>query len=42
LAKLDNKKDEALVSVITLKDTLFNHYLEIQGNVDTREHSYST
>ncbi len=37
LAKLDNKKDEALVSVITLKDTLFNHYLEIQGNVDTKE-----
>lgn len=37
LAKLDNKKDEALVSVLTLKDTLFNHYLEIQGNVDTKE-----
>jgi RND family efflux transporter MFP subunit len=37
LAKLDNKKDEALVSVLTVKDTLFNHYLEIQGNVDTKE-----
>ncbi len=36
LAKLDSKKDEALVSVLTVKDTLFNHYLEIQGNVDTK------
>lgn len=37
LAKLDTKKEEALVSVITVKDTLFNHYLDIQGNVDTKE-----
>ena len=37
LAKLDTKKEEALVSVMTLKDTLFNHYLDIQGNVDTKE-----
>jgi membrane fusion protein, multidrug efflux system len=37
LAKLDVKKEEALVSTITVKDTLFNHYLEIQGNVDTKE-----
>jgi RND family efflux transporter MFP subunit len=37
LATLDVKKDEALVSVLTVKDTLFNHYLEIQGNVDTKE-----
>jgi len=37
LATLNVKKDEALVSVITLKDTTFNHYLEIQGNVDTKE-----
>ena len=37
LAKLDTKKEEALVSVLTLKDTLFNHYLDIQGNVDTKE-----
>jgi RND family efflux transporter MFP subunit len=37
LASLDVKKDEALVSVLTLKDTLFNHYLEIQGNVNTKE-----
>jgi len=37
LAKLDVKKDEALVSVATVKDTLFTHYLEVQGNVDTKE-----
>ena len=37
LAKLDTKKEEALVSVLTLKDTVFSHYLDIQGNVDTKE-----
>jgi len=37
LATLDIKKEEALVSVATVKDTIFNHYLEIQGNVDTKE-----
>ena len=37
LAKLDVKTEEALVSVLTLKDTVFNHYLDIQGNVDTKE-----
>jgi RND family efflux transporter MFP subunit len=37
LATIDVKKDEALVSVLTVKDTIFNHYLEIQGNVDTKE-----
>jgi RND family efflux transporter MFP subunit len=37
LGKLNVKKDEALVSVVTLKDTTFNHYLEIQGNVDTNQ-----
>lgn len=37
LATLDVKKEEALVAVMTLKDTLFNHYLEVQGNVDTKE-----
>lgn len=37
LTSLDDKKEEALVSVITVKDTLFNHYLEIQGSVDTKE-----
>ena len=29
LAILDVKKEEALVSVQTIKDTLFNHYLDI-------------
>ena len=28
---------EALVSVITLKDTVFTHYLEIQGNINTKD-----
>jgi len=37
LATLDVKKDEALVSVMTVKDTVFNHYLDIQGSVDTKE-----
>ena len=37
LAKLDVKKEEALVAVATLKDTVFSHYLDIQGNVDTRD-----
>ncbi len=37
LATLDVKKVEALVSVVTLKDTIFSHYLEVQGNVDTKE-----
>ena len=37
LATLDVKKEEALVSVMTVKDTIFNHYLDIQGNVDTKE-----
>jgi RND family efflux transporter MFP subunit len=37
LARLNVKKEEALVSVMTLKDTLFNHYLDIQGSVNTKE-----
>lgn len=28
---------ETLVSLATLKDTVFNHYLEIQGSVETKE-----
>jgi membrane fusion protein (multidrug efflux system) len=28
---------EALVSIATIKDTVFNHYLEVQGNVNTKE-----
>ena len=30
LATLNVRKEEALVSVATLKDTVFNHYLDIQ------------
>ena len=38
IATLDIKKaEEALVSVLTLKDTVFNHYLEVQGEVNTKE-----
>ncbi len=37
LASLDVKKEEALVSVQTVKDTVFTHYLEIQGSVNTKE-----
>lgn len=37
LATLDVKKEEALVSVLAVNDTVFSHYLEIQGNVDTKE-----
>jgi multidrug efflux pump subunit AcrA (membrane-fusion protein) len=37
LAVLDVKKIEALVAIQTLKDTVFNHYLEVQGSVDTKE-----
>ena len=37
LAKLDVKIEEALVTVAPLKDTIFSHYLDIQGNVDTKE-----
>lgn len=37
LTTLNVKKEEALVSVMTLKDTLFNHYLDIQGSVNTKE-----
>ncbi|WGK95431.1 MULTISPECIES: efflux RND transporter periplasmic adaptor subunit [Flavobacterium] len=37
LATLNVKKEEALVSVMSLKDTVFNHYLDIQGSVETKE-----
>jgi RND family efflux transporter MFP subunit len=30
-------ESEALVAVQTLKDTVFNHYLEVQGSVETKE-----
>lgn len=37
IAELDPNKKNPLVKTITLKDTLFNHYIEIQGNVETKE-----
>ena len=38
IAELDVKKtEEALVSVATVKDTIFSHYFEVQGNVNTKE-----
>lgn len=38
LATLDKSKAaEALVSVAAVKDTVFSHFLEVQGNVDTKE-----
>ena len=35
--KLDTNKYKALVTVVKIKDTLFNHYIELQGNVNTEE-----
>ncbi len=38
IALLDIKKlEEALVSISVVKDTVFSHYLEVQGNVNTKE-----
>jgi membrane fusion protein (multidrug efflux system) len=38
LATLEIKKEtEALVTAVKLKDTLFNHYLEVQGSINTNE-----
>lgn len=37
LALLEKKSDEALVETIVVKDTVFNHYVEIQGSVDTQQ-----
>ena len=37
LASLNVKIEEALVAVTVVKDTVFTHYLDIQGNVDTKE-----
>lgn len=34
---LDKEKNSPLVQVITMKDTVFTHYIEINGSVDTRE-----
>lgn len=37
IAELNPNKKNPLVKTITLKDSLFTHYIEIQGNVDTKE-----
>lgn len=37
LASLNVKVEEALVATAVVKDTIFNHYLDIQGSVDTKE-----
>jgi membrane fusion protein (multidrug efflux system) len=37
LATLDVKIEEALVGITSVKDTVFNHYLEVQGSIDTKE-----
>ncbi|GAA4276823.1 efflux RND transporter periplasmic adaptor subunit [Aquimarina mytili] len=37
IASLDTIKKLPLVTTITAKDTLFNHYLELQGNVETKQ-----
>ncbi len=37
IAALDSVKKLPLVTTIMAKDTLFNHYLELQGNVETKK-----
>lgn len=37
ISTLDTIKETALVSTYTVKDTVFNHYIEVQGNVETKE-----
>jgi RND family efflux transporter MFP subunit len=37
LDKNSVKKDGALVSIRTINDTLYNHYIELQGSVDTKQ-----
>jgi RND family efflux transporter MFP subunit len=37
IAKLDTIKELALVSVVTVQDTVFTHFIDIQGNVTTKE-----
>ncbi|OUS17762.1 efflux transporter periplasmic adaptor subunit [Nonlabens dokdonensis] len=37
LDKNSVKKDGALVSITTIQDTLFNHFIELQGSVDTKQ-----
>ena len=37
ISKLDTTAKVALVTAIGVKDTLFNHYVELQGSVDTKQ-----
>lgn len=37
ISELDSNKKIALVSSFIVQDTLFNHYVEIQGNVNTND-----
>ncbi|KIX21088.1 RND transporter [Flavobacterium sp. 316] len=37
ISKLDVNHKLALITTITAKDTIFNHYLELQANVQTKE-----
>ncbi len=37
IAELDPNQKIPLVTTITVKDTLFNHYIELQGNVQTKQ-----
>ena len=37
IQELDTTKKIPLVTAITLKDTLFKHFIEAQGNIDTRQ-----
>ena len=37
LKALDTINEEALVAVQPVKDTVFSHYLEVQGNIDTKD-----
>ncbi len=37
IASLDTVKKLPLVTTITAKDTLFNHFVELQGNVETKQ-----
>ena len=37
LSKLDTIAVKTLVTVITVKDTVFKHYIDLQGNVETKE-----
>lgn len=37
LKKNDTTQNETLVTTLILKDTLFNHFVEVQGNVETKQ-----